>query len=349
MNKIIQRSAKAALLYIVLSPVALFAQADIHFSQFYESSILRNPALTGVFSEDYKVSAIYRNQWSSISNPFETALVSAESRVLVTRDATDFFSFGMVAYYDKAGSIDRKIMCLYPAVNYNKSMEDEHNSFLSVGFTGGYMQYSFDPSKATFNNQYQNNVFNPNNPSGETLPNSKVSLWDLGAGINFNSSMGQSNDMTYVIGVSGYHFTQPKNSYYKDPSIVMDMRWNMNAALSGRIDENFAFQLQANYAMQGAFTELIGGGMIGWNRVVEGEQPSFSLFLGAFYRLQDAIIPVVKMRYKDYAFGVSYDVNVSTLKAASSMRGGYEVTVFKTGLFKAEDRPEQKVLCPNFF
>jgi len=340
---------------LVAFPLSLFcgkvsAQADIHFSQFYESSILRNPALTGVFAEDYKLSALYRDQWSSISNPFQTALVSAESRVSVTSEATDFFSYGLLAYYDKAGSIDRQITSFYPAVNYNKSMEDEHNSFLSVGFTGGYMQYSFNPSKATFNNQYVNGSFNSSNPTGEHLPTPHLGLWDLGAGINFNSSAGQANDVTYVIGASGYHFTQPKNSYYKDPSIVMDMRWNLNAALSAPLNEDFAFQLQANYAIQGSFNELIGSGLVGYNRIVEtGEPPIFSFYVGALYRVNDAVIPTVKLRYMGYAFGVSYDVNVSTLKAATSMRGGYEISVVKTGMFPNKQTAVSKVLCPNFY
>ena len=65
---------------VILLPVLSRAQADIHFSQFYETSILRNPALTGVFANDYKVGVYYRNQWSTITHPYETKLVSGESR-----------------------------------------------------------------------------------------------------------------------------------------------------------------------------------------------------------------------------------------------------------------------------
>src|SRR3569832_1694038 len=103
------------------------AAQDIHFSQFYESAILRNPALTGIFTGEYKVTAIYRSQWSSVSKPFQTALISGETRIPVSEDIHDFVSIGLVAYYDKAGSIDLKTMAVYPAVNYNKSLEDDHN------------------------------------------------------------------------------------------------------------------------------------------------------------------------------------------------------------------------------
>src|ERR1035437_6178571 len=225
-------------IFIMLSPVYLFAQADIHFSQFYETSILRNPALTGVFANDYKLGVYYRNQWSSISNPYNTVLVSAETHLNVRETSEDFVSFGLLGYYDKAGSIDEKITSVYPAINYNKSINPDHNTFLSFGFTGGYLQYSFDPGKATFNNQYLNGKFNVYNPTMENLPNAKMNVWDLGAGINFNTSTGEGNNVTYVIGVSGYHFTQPKFSYYQTANnITQNMRLNGNAGISANIND----------------------------------------------------------------------------------------------------------------
>ena len=75
MNDMRSTIAKAFLLCsMVVFPAGSWAQADIHFSQFYENSILRNPALTGVSSDNYKVVAYYRNQWSSVTNPYETML-----------------------------------------------------------------------------------------------------------------------------------------------------------------------------------------------------------------------------------------------------------------------------------
>src|ERR1700748_3691540 len=90
-----------------LLPFTSYGQADVHFSQFYETSILRNPALTGVFADDYKVGVYYRNQWSSITNPFSTGIISAETRVSLNRVSNDFLSFGILGYNDKAGSLDQ--------------------------------------------------------------------------------------------------------------------------------------------------------------------------------------------------------------------------------------------------
>src|SRR5688572_22723247 len=79
---------------------------DIHFSQFYENAILRNPALTGIFSGDYKAGINYRTQWGNISNPFETVIASVESRINVNKDQNDYLSFGLCTSYDHAGAIN---------------------------------------------------------------------------------------------------------------------------------------------------------------------------------------------------------------------------------------------------
>jgi len=334
-------------IFIAFMPVCAKAQADIHFSQFYETSILRNPALTGVFSDDFKIGAYYRNQWSSISNPFNTFLVSAESHVQVRETSEDFFSFGLLSYYDKAGSIDQKITTFYPAINYNKSLNPDHNTFLSFGFTGGYMQYSFDPGKATFNNQYLNGQFNVYNPTNENLPNAKMNVWDLGAGINFNSSKGDNNPITYVFGVSAYHFTQPKFSYYQTPGITENMRINANASFSNHISDILSFQLHGNYAMQGTYREIMIGGLLNWTQATQGAKDIFIISGGLFYRYQDAIIPVVKINYQSLAVGISYDVNVSTLKEASDMQGGFELTLYYTGNY-ADKGAAKKTVCPKF-
>jgi type IX secretion system PorP/SprF family membrane protein len=339
-------AAGMALLPALCIPQAAIAQADIHFSQFYESSILRNPAMTGVFSSDYKVGVFYRNQWSSISKPFETMLATGEGRVSVSPMSEDFFSFGVLAFSDKAGSIDQKINGVYPAINYNKSMNVDKNSYLSAGFTGGFIQYSFDPAKATFNNQYQGGRFDPRLPSMENIPNAQMSFWDLGAGVNYNSTTGVDNNLSYVLGVSGYHFTQPRFSYYEVEGIRQNMRLNANAAAGFNVTESLLMQVHGNVAIQGTFREIIAGGLISWTQFMT-EQKTFVLSAGAFYRLRDAVVPILKVKYNSMALGLSYDVNTSSLKPASNLAGGLEITLFHTGDFTNKG-VAKKMVCPKF-
>lgn len=244
-------------------------------------------------------------------------------------------------------------MSIYPAVNYNKSLGDKHNSYLSVGFTGGYIQNSFNPDKATFNNQYLNNAYSPTNPTGENITNSKLYYWDIGAGINYNSSSGKNDNTTYMIGIAGYHFSTPVTSFMNDKSIKLPMRWNVNGSIGYAINESYSFQVQANYAQQGVYTEVIGGILLGWSKTAvsnanETNTGDFFFYAGLLYRVNDAIIPAIKIKYKSYSFGASYDVNVSKLKTASQLRGGLELTIFKTGILRPPD-DRGKTLCPGKF
>lgn len=335
-----------SILVLLLLTIGAVQGQDVHFSQFYETSILRNPALTGIFTGDYKVGAIYRNQWSSISKPFQTALVSGEVKIPVN-EVGDFVSIGILAFYDKAGSIELKTLGAYPAVNYNKSLEDGHNSFLSVGFTGGYMQRTYDPTKMTFNNQYQNNTYNAANPSGERLSDPKINNWDLGAGISFSSTAGADDQLNYFVGIAGYHFTNPNQSFENNNTINLDMRWVGSAGLSTQLSDIYGLHMYANYTRQGSYQEIIAGGLISWNKMETRSEILFALYGGVFYRYADALVPTVKLKYKDYAIGVSYDLNVSKLKAATNLQGGLEISVFKTGFFRADDRG--RTLCPMFW
>ena len=46
---------------------------DLHFSQYFNSPLLVNPANTG-FNPDYdfRVGGNYRNQWANVGNPYKT-------------------------------------------------------------------------------------------------------------------------------------------------------------------------------------------------------------------------------------------------------------------------------------
>ncbi len=322
---------------------------DIHFSQFYENAILRNPALTGIFSGDYKAGINYRNQWSSISVPFQTMLASVESRVTVNAETGDNFSFGITATYDKAGSINFNSMQIYPAVNYNKALEDKHQSYISVGFTAGYIQRSVDPSKMTFSSQYVGGRFDPNNGSNEHITNVKNTYFDLGAGVSFNSSLGEYNNVNYYIGAAAYHINKPKAAFAPDQAYLrLHTKWNGNMGVQYLIDNEYSVTVHMNYSRQGTYQEAIGGVLLSWRNMDAVSRTLFTIYGGVFHRLNDAWIPTVKLDYKNYSFTVSYDLNTSQLRTASQGMGGMEISIFSRGVLTKGIWAQDKNRCPRF-
>jgi len=337
---------KLLLIIFGLHSVSVGAQ-DLHFSQFYENAILRNPALTGIFSGDYKVGVDYRTQWSSIT-PFNTALATAETRIMVD-PIGDYLSFGVATTYDKAGSIDFTSMQVYPAINFNKSMEDKHNSYFSVGFTGGYIQRSVDMSKMTFSSQAIGGVYNSSNASGENLNFKQLQTYDLGAGFSVNSSAGNNNQVNYYIGAAAYHVLKPNQTFSGDEQLVrLSTKWTGNLGLRCNVTDQFSFSIHFNYTAQDPYKETIGGGLLGWRTHAAGSDNIITVNAGAFYRVNDAIIPTVKIDYTHYSITMSYDDNTSTLKTATQGQGGFEISLYIRGNYKREKSAADAVKCPRF-
>src|SRR5205814_307331 len=109
---------------------------DIHFSQFFQAPLLRNPSLAGIYTGDIRVQAVYRNQWNSVTDAYKTASLEAEYKMPVGK-LNDYVTVGMQLLYDKAGTIAWTSTHFLPALNYHKSLSDEKNSYLSLGFMGG--------------------------------------------------------------------------------------------------------------------------------------------------------------------------------------------------------------------
>lgn len=341
---------KLVLSYVFFSLFCLQGIAqDIHFSQFYETAPMRNPALLGIFSGDYKAGVNYRKQWGTISVPFQTVLASAETHTVINREVGDYLSFGVCATYDRAGTIDFNSVQVYPAINYNKAIEGKHNSYLSVGFAGGYIQRSIDLSKATFSSQYNlSSGYNPSVPTGESLTSNKMQYYDVGAGVSINSAMFPDNRINYYLGVAAYHLTKPKNSFYNDPLMNMKVKWSANMGFKATLTEPFALTGHFNYMKQGNYQETIFGGLLSWQSPTETSSTNFSLYAGAFYRYKDAIIPTVKLDYQRYSVTISYDLNTSKLKAATGGVGGFELSLFTRGIYKKNAQGGDQYRCPHF-
>jgi len=328
---------------------------DLHFSQFYENSVLTNPALTGVFSGDYKVGLDYRNQWASVATPFSTTMFSAETKILVSHAVADYISFGFGGYYDQAGQISFTSMEVYPSIAYNKALEDAHNTYLSVGFTGGFIGRYVDQSKMTFSNQWipgvgPGNGYSASNPTGETNTYRSLSNYDVGAGIALNGSFDLENKANYYLGVGMYHLNHPTEVFNisNEQMAKLPIRSEYSAGLHLVANEHISFSFHGEYTLQNPYSEFIGGGLVTFRSVPPGMPSIFALSLGCFVRSKDAVIPTVKIDYENVSVGFSYDVTTSTLSTGASGASSAELTLYVHGMYKHRKDPVDPIRCPRF-
>ena len=66
------------ILIIIVCRLACFGQ-DIHFTQYYATPLVFNPAATGLFDENLRLSNNYRTQWSAVGVPYQTISVSVDA------------------------------------------------------------------------------------------------------------------------------------------------------------------------------------------------------------------------------------------------------------------------------
>lgn len=74
----------------------------------------------------------------------------------------------------------------------------------------------------------------------------------------------------------------------------------------------------------------------------------FAISFGAFYRVNDAFIPTIKIDYRNVSFGYSYDATNSSLANNVSGAGATEITLYIRGTYNHRKDPRDPMMCPRF-
>ena len=332
---------------IAISGFVSVQSQDLHFSQFFEAPLLRNPALAGIFTGDYRIQGVYRDQWNSFTNAYKTASFNAEYKLPVGH-TDDYLTIGLQVLYDKAGSAGLTSTQVFPALNYSKSLSNTHSSYLSLGFMGGYVEKRIDVSKITTNSQFDGTAFNPSLGNGETFPTPDIHYWDASVGMSYNGTFGEFQQNSLFFGLAYHHLNRPMNSFYQNTAVELQPKWVASAGAKFNVDERSEFTVQADYSYQGAARETIGGVMYGYKLGEFTDDPKYILGIGAFMRVGDAFIPVVKLDMLPLSIALSYDINISSLNTVSQGQGGFELSISYKGFLDRENSAKNKMLCPRF-
>lgn len=311
---------------------------DLHFSQFYDAPLLRNPALSGIFTGDVRIQGVYRDQWNSVTEGYRTGSLNGEYKLPVGKQ-DDFVTLGLQFYYDRAGTVSYTNTQVLPALNYHKSLSNVRNMYLSLGFMGGWVQHRIDLSKVTTNSQYDGMGI------GENLTEPSFNYIDGSVGLSFNSTIKNDLNNNFFVAVAYHHFHRPTASFYKNKQIELNPKWVFSGGLRTGVTDYSYITLQGDYTTQGSFREIIFGGMYGYKFGDDPDVPMYTLHLGTFMRWEDALIPVIKLDYAPFSASFSYDVNISKLKPSSHGRGGFELSIT---FIKALQKSEGLLLCPRF-
>jgi type IX secretion system PorP/SprF family membrane protein len=317
---------------------------DPNFSQFFASPITLNPALTGKFDGVYRFAANYRNQWPTINNAYTTATASFDMGILKDRIPDyDQFGIGIMGFTDRAGQ-GGILTNNYLGVSlaYHKALDENGYHQIGAGFQGTYVNKRLDVSSLKFQDQLTPLGFT--GVTSEVFDQRQVNLsyFDLNAGFIYNGTSNGYNN--YYVGASMYHINRPKESF-QGGDFVLNPRVTIQAGGKIPVGTYNYLHVAGNHSVQAKAHNTMIGGAFSLNVNNDDENPT-NVYLGSWYRFNDALIPYLGLEFGEWRLGASYDVNTSSLKAASNSRGGVEISVIF--IKRPVDPNAKKLNCPKF-
>jgi type IX secretion system PorP/SprF family membrane protein len=315
---------------------AVKAQVDPHFSQYYVYPAWLNPALTGAFDGEYRISGIYRNQWGNISSPFSTPGLAVD----FTTDKN--INFGVSVLNQKAGNGGYNYTTAYGNIAYTGVKFGANQTKRVVfGIQAGMIQRRFDRNKLTFGDQWNPITgYNPGNPSTDILTRTSASAFDAGAGVMyFDAEPGKKSNLFGGFAVS--HLTKPTDQFSAKGDAKLPMRFTAHAGIRFTISEVFSLTPNLLYVKQGSATEKMAGAYATYKAT-----PGVDVMLGVNYRVDDAISPFLGFTYKNMVLGASYDINSSDLGKVANGSNSFEISLSFIGK-KATKTPEIEFVCPR--
>ncbi len=331
---------------LIFAITATYGQ-DIHFSQYYASPLTLNPAMTGGFNGKVRAVANYRNQWFSFlkSASYTTYSGSVDAPILRNKLRYDRLGIGMMVFNDRAGAGALSNFTAMVGASYHKVLDEQNRYSLALGAHFGITQRRIDFTKLTFESQ-----FDPDLgfvlPNQENVDRSSFIYPDFTIGLLFRGRF--TNTINGYIGGSMFHLHKPKEYFLSQNGEVnrLSPRFLAHGGVDFEVGEHVSLTPGFMYLVQNTASEITAGMAFGYKL---NEFNTF--YLGAWYRIfdNDAFIAMVAYEYDGIRVGLSYDINVSDLRVASSNQGAVELSVIYIYGKEKEQRLMSPVnFCPKF-
>ncbi len=332
---------------------------DPRLVQFYAAPTHLNPAMTGVFEGRFRANINYRDQWSSIldKHPFRTVSAAFDMRYNIVSD--DFVGFGIKAMRDDAAGESRFTQTMgHLGISYLKKLSGNGYStidqYLIAGAQGGLGQYSLDWGRLWFSEQFDESVSRPDfgADNGEAALNGASATTDLFLDVNAGLmwyALFDGNTSLYAGGALN-HINAPNISFFGVADETLYARWLLHAGGEIPFTTELSLLPAVVVMRQGPSNSTTFGANI---RYSNHDWYELAIRAGAWWHTgrkldsgiaSDALTFAAILEVERWNLGVSYDINVSTLKKATNARGAFEMSLIYT--HPSESRI--KVNCPKF-
>lgn len=290
---------------------------DPYFSQFYNSPMLTNPALTGISYGDIRFIGHYKNYLATIE-PFQTYSFTADMSLLEGRPTPGFGGVGLMFMNNVSGA-DLRNTQVMASLAYHIAVGKAGKTFLALGVQGGVNQTELGFGGLRTQSQWVTNVgVDPSLANGEPVTGGKISLVDYEAGLLWYSF--PSEKVSWFIGAAAYHLTEPEGAFTVASS-TLSRRYVGHAGVRAEMGTKVAISPNAIFMQQNGINVITAGMSLEYRFTTD-----MALNVSSWIRNTDVTIFGGGLDYKSISVSLSYDMLVSDLSDVSD-RGGFEFSL----------------------
>lgn len=335
---------------------------DIHFSMFNLSPLTLNPALTGAYEGSARIGGIYRDQWRTVlANPYRTPSFYIDAPIIKGLRSKDWVGVGMTVVSDEAGSTELKTGGSYLSAAYHLALDDKRNKMLTIGFQGGRFQRSvnMNSQELRFADELPKEIGGGGLGIGAGANRNiqdEVNFFDSSIGLLYRTKLAGGNSLD--MGFAAYHVIGGRYGLVQNTMDVVEppkpggkikntnakkpMRLTFHGTYLRNLSESLMVEPSFLLQSTGGATELALQVLFGLPI-----KENVTLRFGPGYRFGDAGQLFLGLDYDQFRAGISYDVNVSSLRSASKYQGGFEIGGYYIIKIYSKKEVPTRILCPH--
>ena len=184
---------------------------DFHYSQFYNQPLAFNPAMTGIFNGDERISGSIRDQWRSIPVPWFNFSVGYDRKFYPKKSDNGFFGGGLYFNYDTQGDANVRLSNINLSGSYTRILNQRN--LITIGGAVGFSARGFNQESLTWDQFWDPDRFivDPGLGSGENIIET-FNFVETALGINYRWQ--KSSRTKLDLGIGAFHLTTPSSNFF---------------------------------------------------------------------------------------------------------------------------------------
>lgn len=230
--------------FFLLLLIPLESECQLLFTHYFSSPLSLNPANASNNIPNYQIGGIYRNELDAYSLPSTKSAFFLTKRILVSQfSENDILGIGFEGISEKNTSNGIKNSYLSTSLSYQKSLDEEGDHTLGIGFQTSFSHKKIEPPSLIFEDQLRTWAaagFTGLSPFQNQIVD--INYIDFNVGLNYNKRIGNSNKIH--IGTTISHVNAPQinfngGTFFLNKSFTYQIDWEHTFLTKNKINVGF--------------------------------------------------------------------------------------------------------------